>query len=171
MKTKKMIINAILIAIGVILHVAAPSIGLPAQPDFALAMLFIIMLMNKDYKTTLFSGIIIGIFTALTTKTPGGQLPNIIDKLITCNVMYFVLLPLREKISKNIQALILLLTGTALSGMVFLTSLAAIYGIEGSILVPIMAVVVPTALLNAVIGMMIYKIVERVIKQMHFAMD
>ena len=80
MNTKKMIIDAILIAIGVVLHVLAPSIGLPMQPDFALAMLFIIMLLNKDYKTTLFTGIILGIFTALTTKSPGGQLPNIIDK-------------------------------------------------------------------------------------------
>ena len=33
------------------------------------------MLINRDYKTTIFAGIIIGIFTALTTKSPGGQLP------------------------------------------------------------------------------------------------
>ena len=65
MKTKKMILNAILIAIGVILHIAAPSIGLPAQPDFAVAMLFIIMVLNKDYKTTIIAGIIMGIFRIL----------------------------------------------------------------------------------------------------------
>ena len=40
--TKKMIVNAILIAIGAVLHVASPTFGV-AQPDFALAMLFIIM--------------------------------------------------------------------------------------------------------------------------------
>ncbi|MBD7912760.1 MULTISPECIES: tryptophan transporter [Clostridium] len=171
MNTKKMIINAILIAIGVILHISAPSIGLPAQPDFAVAMLFIIMILNKDYKTTLFAGIIIGIFTAMTTKTPGGQLPNILDKLITCNVMYFVLLPLRDKINKNIQAAVVLLFGTMLSGLTFLLSLATIYGIEGSILVPIVAVVVPTSLVNLVVGVIIYKIVERAIKQTKFKMN
>lgn len=170
MNTKKMIINAILIAIGVILHVASPSIGLPAQPDFALAMLFIIMLLNKDYKTAIFSGIIIGLFTALTTKTPGGQLPNIIDKLVTCNVMYFLLLPLREKINKYAQAVILLLFGTFLSGITFLTSLALVYGIEGSIFAPILAIVIPTAILNVAIGLIVYKVVEQTIKRTHFVM-
>lgn len=171
MNTKKMIINAILISIGVILHVAAPTIGLPAQPDFAVAMLFIIMLLNKDYKTTLISGIIIGIFTAMTTKTPGGQLPNMIDKLITCNIMYLVLLPLREKVNKNIQAIVLLLLGTMISGLTFLISLATIYGIEGSIIAPIVAIVIPTALINLVVGIIIFKVVERAIKQTKFKIN
>lgn len=92
MNTKRMTTNAILIAIGVILHQITPLIGVPMQPDFALAMLFIIMIFNEDYKTTLIAGIVIGIFTALTTKTPGGQIPNILDKLITCNVMYLSLI-------------------------------------------------------------------------------
>lgn len=168
MNTRKMTMNAILIAIGVILHVAAPSIGLPAQPDFAIAMLFIIMLLNKDYKTTIFAGIIIGIFTALTTKTVGGQLPNILDKLVTCNVMYFILLPLREKISQNAQAIILLLFGTILSGVTFLSTLALFYGIEGSLIAPILAVVIPTALVNLMIGLMVYKVVEQTMKRLHF---
>jgi hypothetical protein len=171
MNTKKMIINAILISIGVILHVAAPTVGLPAQPDFAVAMLFIIMLLNKDYKTTLISGIIIGIFTAMTTKTPGGQLPNMIDKLITCNIMYLVLLPLREKVNKNIQAIVLLLLGTMISGLTFLISLATIYGIEGSIIAPIVAIVIPTALINLVVGIIIFKVVERAIKQTKFKIN
>ena len=83
MNIKKMTINAILIAIGAILHQITPPIGLPMQPDLSLAMLFIIIILNKDYKTTLISGIIIGVFAALTTKIPGGQLPNIIDKVVT----------------------------------------------------------------------------------------
>lgn len=165
MNTKKMTVNAILIAIGVILHIAAPSIGLPAQPDFAVAMLFIIMLLNSDYKTTIISGIIIGIFTAVTTKTPGGQLPNIIDKLITCNVMYLVLLPLRNKVNNNIQAIVLLLLGTMLSGFAFLSTLAIIYGIEGTITAAIVAIVIPTAAINTVVGLLMYKIIERTLKQ------
>ena len=156
MDTKKMVLNAILIAIGVILHAISPSFGLPAQPDFALAMLFIIMLINRDYKTTIFAGIIIGIFTALTTKSPGGQLP--------CNVMYLLMLPLREKVSNNIQGIILFVFGTLLSGTVFLTSLALISGVEGAILTTIFAVVVPTAVVNVIAGMIIYKIVEQAMR-------
>ena len=170
METKKMIINAILIAIGVILHVISPSLGLAAQPDFALAMLFIVMLLNKDYKTTLFSGIIIGIFTALTTKTVGGQLPNIIDKIITCNVMFLILALLRDKVSKNLQSIILMFLGTFLSGVVFLSSLALIYGIQGYIVTPILVIVIPTALINTVFGLIIYKIVLRVLRQINFKM-
>lgn len=164
MKTKKMILNAILIAIGVILHIAAPSIGLPAQPDFAVAMLFIIMILNKDYKTTVIAGIIMGIFTAMTTKTPGGQLPNIIDKLITCNIMFFVIKPLREKMNRNVLIGFLLLVGTMLSGITFLSSLAIIYGIEGSIAAVIIAVVIPTAIINLVVGLILFKVVERALK-------
>lgn len=164
MSTKKITMNAILIAIGVILHIVAPSIGLPAQPDFAIAMLFVIMLLNKDYKTILICGITMGIFTAMTTKTPGGQLPNIIDKLITCNVMYFILLPLRERIRRDINAIILFSLGTLISGTIFLTSLAFIYGIEGSILTTIIAIVIPTAIANTIIGFIIFKVVEKSMK-------
>ena len=47
LNTKKMVINALLLAIGAILHQITPALGLPMQPDFALAMLFIIMIINK----------------------------------------------------------------------------------------------------------------------------
>lgn len=171
MNTKKITVNAILLAIGVILHVAAPSLGLPAQPDFAVAMLFIIMLLNKDYKTTIISGVIMGIFTALTTKTPGGQLPNVIDKIITCNLIYLVLIPLRDKVSKNIQTIVVLLLGTLVSGFTFLTSLSLIYGIEGTVTAAIIAIVIPTALINVVVGLILYKIVERTLKQTRIKLD
>ena len=170
MNTKKMTINAILIAIGVILHSSVISIG-PIQPDFALAMLFIIMLLNKDYKTTLISGIIIGIFTALTTKSVGGQIPNIIDKFITCNVMYLFLLPMRDKLSRNVKSILLLLIGTIVSGTIYLTSFAIIVGLGDSILNLIMAVVLPTALANTVIGVIIYNVVLRVMKQVHVSIE
>ena len=93
LNTKKMVMNALLLAIGAILHQITPALGLPMQPDFALAMLFIIMIINdNDYKTSLICAIITGVFTALTTKFPGGQLPNIIDKILTVNVMFLVII-------------------------------------------------------------------------------
>ena len=59
MNTKKMVINALLLAIGAILHQITPALGLPMQPDFALAMLFIIMIINNnDYKTSIIAAII-----------------------------------------------------------------------------------------------------------------
>lgn len=158
--------NAILIAIGVILHQITPLIGVPMQPDFALAMLFIIMIFNEDYKTTLIAGIVIGIFTALTTKTPGGQIPNILDKLITCNVMYLTLVPLRNRICKTKQITLLLSLGTLVSGTTFLVALATFAGLPGgaSFKVLFMTIVVPTIVLNLIIGLVIYKISEKTLQ-------
>jgi hypothetical protein len=172
MKTKKMIINAILIAIGVILHILAPAIALPIQPDFAVAMMFIIILMNKDYKTTLFVGIILGIFTALTTKSPGGQIPNIIDKLVTSNLIYILILPLRDKLNKNVLIGAMQLLGTLISGTVFLVSLFFIgTSLPADQIIPaIIAVVIPTAVLNVIIGLIIYNIIQRTIKITGFKM-
>ncbi|AOR22852.1 tryptophan transporter [Clostridium taeniosporum] len=165
MNTKRMITNAILIAIGVILHQLTPALGLPMQPDFALAILFIIIVYNKDYKTTVICGLIVGIFTALTTKTPGGQLPNMADKFITCNIMYLILMPLRSRISKNIQMIMLLSFGTLLSGVTFLTVLMLTSGLPSgaSFKVLFMAVVLPTTVLNSIAGYMVYKIVQRTV--------
>ena len=123
MNTKRMITNAILIAVGAILHQLTPLLGVPMQPDLSLAILFIIIVYNKDYKTTLICGIIVGVFAALTTKTPGGQLPNIVDKFLTSNIMYLVLIPLREKLSKLKQISLLLPVGTLLSGTTFHNSI------------------------------------------------
>ena len=132
LNTKKMVMNALLLAIGAILHQITPALGLPMQPDFALAMLFIIMIINdNDYKTSLICAIITGVFTALTTKFPGGQLPNIIDKIVTVNVMFLVIIiinkishltKLNTKLEKNILVLLVFPIGTLVSGTTFLLS-------------------------------------------------
>lgn len=163
MNTKRMITNAILIAIGAILHQITPLLGVPMQPDLSLAMLFIIMVYNKDYKTTVICGLIVGIFAALTSKTPGGQIPNILDKFITCNIMYFILIPLRNKLSKIRQIILLLPIGTLISGTTFLTVLMTLSGLPGgaSFATLFIAIVIPTVILNAIIGLVLFKIVDR----------
>ena len=162
MNTKKMAANAILIAVGAILHQLTPGLGI--QSDFSLAMLFIIIVLNKDYKTAVTCGIIIGVFAALTTKTPGGQLPNVLDKFITANLVYLILIPLRNKVNKFIQMAIVLPLGTLISGTAFLTLLATIVGLPGgaSFGVLFVSVVIPTMAINTVIGLALFKIVEKI---------
>lgn len=163
MNTKRMVTNAILIAVGALLHSITP--GIQIQPDLSLAMLFIIIVYNKDYKTSLICGIAVGIFAAITSKTPNGQIPNIIDKLITCNVVYLILLPLRKKVSKNIQILAVLPLGTLISGTVFLSILMILNGFPiDTFKTLFISVVLTTAALNAVIGFVLFKIVGRCIK-------
>ncbi|WP_294188313.1 tryptophan transporter [uncultured Clostridium sp.] len=164
MNVKKMILNAILIAIGALLHQITPALGLPMQPDFAISMLFIIILINKDYKTTLISSIIMGIITALTTKFPGGQLPNIIDKLITAHVIYFMFKIMGNKISDNIKIISALSFGTIVSGLTFLLSASIIAGLPGSFLTLVTVVVLPATIMNIILGTILYKSIGAALK-------
>lgn len=157
MNVKKMILNAILIAIGALLHQITPALGLLMQPDFAISMLFIIILINKDYKTTLISSIIMGIITALTTKFLGGQLPNIIDKLITAHVIYFMFKVMGNKVSDNIKIISALSFGTIVSGLTFLLSASIIVGLPGSFLTLVTVVVLPATIMNIILGTILYK--------------
>lgn len=174
---KKMIINALLLAIGAILHQITPALGLPMQPDFALAMLFIIMIINNnDYKTSLIAAIITGIFTALTTKFPGGQLPNIIDKIVTVNLMYIILLSLNKIIKyiniNNIKEKLLVIIsfplGTLISGTTFLLSAQYIVGLPADFSILFVTVVIPALFINTIGGFILYEAIsislKRVIK-------
>lgn len=175
--TKKMIINALLLAIGAILHQITPALGLPMQPDFALAMLFIIMIINNnDYKTSLIAAIITGIFTALTTKFPVGQLPNIIDKIVTVNLMYIILLSLNKIIKyiniNNIKEKLLVIIsfplGTLISGTTFLLSAKYIVGLPADFSILFVTVVIPALFINTIGGFILYEAIsislKRVIK-------
>lgn len=175
MNTKKMVINALLLAIGAILHQITPALGLPMQPDFALAMLFIIMIINNnDYKTSLISAIITGIFTALTTKFPGGQLPNIIDKLITVNLMYIILLTVNKtlkyininnNIKQNLLVIISFPLGTLISGTTFLISAQYIVGLPAKFSILFVTTVIPALLINTIGGFIIYQTINISLKR------
>lgn len=166
--TKKLIINALLLGIGAILHQITPALGIPMQPDFALAMLFIVMIINfGDYKTSLISGIVTGIFTALTTKFPLGQVPNIIDKIITVNLVYMLMIVIKQFTKKefkiyNIKSSIIILIfslGTLISGTTFLISAQVLVGLPMSFVILFTTTVLPAILINSIAGIFLYKIV------------
>lgn len=164
LNVKKMILNAILIAIGALLHQITPALGLPMQPDLALAMLFIIILINKDYKTTLISSIIMGVITALTTKFPGGQLPNIIDKLVTAHLIFLTFNIIGERVSDFVKIVVALSLGTVISGLVFLGSASIIVGLPGPFIVLVITVVIPAAIMNIFLGIILYKAIGVALK-------
>lgn len=175
MNTKKMVINALLLAIGAILHQITPALGLPMQPDFALAMLFIIMIINNnDYKTSIIAAIITGVFTALTTKFPGGQLPNIIDKMVTVNLMYVILLSINkitdsikinESIKKNLLVLICFPLGTLISGTTFLLSAQYIVGLPAKFSILFVTIVIPALIINTIGGFILYQTINISLKR------
>ncbi len=77
------VLAGLLLAIGVVLHYITPSTGTPVKPDFLLAMLFLCLLCFEDAKVGFVAGLAAGVLSGLTTNTPGGFLPNLIDKIIT----------------------------------------------------------------------------------------
>lgn len=175
MNTKKLITNALLLAIGAVLHQITPALGLPMQPDFALAMLFIIMILNKkDYKTSLVAAVVTGVFTAMTTKFPGGQIPNIVDKLITVNIVYLLMMiinrisifnRLSEARKNYIMASIISPIGTLISGVVFLLSASFIVGLPAPFMPLFIGVVIPTVVINAIVGVSLCKVVMMSLKR------
>lgn len=176
--TKLITINALLLAIGVILHQITPALGLPMQPDFALTMLFIIIVLNDDFKITMISGTLMGIFTAMTTKFPGGQLPNIIDKFITAFIVFLLITLIKKSnilgnISEEKRSTVLigviLPLGTLISGILFLGSAQIIVGLPASFSILLVTVVVPAIVLNTIIGLMLYKVVQNALKRVSYS--
>lgn len=173
--TRKLVLNSILLAIGLLLHQLTPALGLPIQPDMALAMLFVIMVLNKDdYKTCLVAGIITGVFTALTTKFPAGQIPNIVDKTITVNIMFVFMyivyrLPLIKKLTEKkkdtVVTTLLLPIGTLISGTSFLLSAKLIVGLPGSFMALFVVAVLPATVLNLVAGLFLFKVVKMTVSR------
>ena len=89
--TKQLVINALLLAVGFILHAVTPTLGLPMQIDFSLITLILVINLNRNsFGTCLASGIATGIFSGLTSKFPMGLVPNIIDKIVTTIAVYFL---------------------------------------------------------------------------------
>lgn len=160
MNIKKLVTNSLLLAIGAILHQLTPPIVLGMKPDFSLALLFIIMIFNDDYKTCISSGIIAGILAAVTTTFPGGQLPNIIDKFITTNVMFLFLMPIRNVLNNQIKVLITTAVGTIVSGTVFLSSAFFIVGLPTSFRVLFLSIVIPACVINTIVGAVLYNAIN-----------
>lgn len=173
--TRKLTLNSILLAIGLLLHQLTPALGFPIQPDMALAMMFVIMIMNKDdYKTCLVAGIITGVFTALTTKFPGGQIPNIIDKTITVNVVFVIMyivyrLPYIKSMAdkkKNLTVAALILPiGTLVSGTAFLYSAKLIVGLPGPFSALFAVAVLPATVINLLAGLFLFKVVQMTVSR------
>lgn len=178
-KTKKMVLNAILLGLGLVLHQIFPAIA-GITPDVALVMLFCIMILNKDdYKTCLVAGLITGIFTALTTKFPGGQIPNFIDKAITVNIMYLVmkslyLLPIQEKLGKKANtAIIFIMTliGTIVSGIVFLVAATLFAGLPASLFSLFVAVVLPATIVNVILSVIMLNVISASLKRTSYQLS
>lgn len=163
-KVKKLTISGILLSVGFILHQLAPA-GIGAVTfDYMTAILFIIIAVNKDFQTSLVAGIAAGIIAALTTKFPGGQIPNIIDKITAAIFVYF-LMRLLENLPRDVKMGLVGLLGTIVSGSAFLGSASIIAGLPGTFSALFVGVVLPTAISNIFVCAFLYRLVTSSIKK------
>lgn len=177
MRTKDLIQIALLLAIGCILHLLVPGYGSSMKPDTIAAMLIVIVLMYRNLKITITAGAVAGILAALTTTFPGGQLPNIIDKIATSLVVlalaYILANPLERLLAKKSVRIfgsnaslgtflacgIIGFVGTIVSGLVFLGSALLLVGLPAPFEVLFITVVIPAAVASTIAVMVLYPLV------------
>ena len=157
MKTNKIIITSLLLAIGLILHQIAPGIFLGIKPDFLLVFMILSIILTKNFKITFITGIAAGVLCALTTTFPGGQLPNIIDKIITSIIVYGIYKG--SNFSSPLKITGIYFLGTIISGSIFLGSALILFGLPAPFLILFISVVLPTSLLNSFMGFFIHKLI------------
>ncbi|TZE81293.1 tryptophan transporter [Calorimonas adulescens] len=158
MKLRDSILTALLMAIGLVLHQITPPIMGSMKPNFLLAMLFVALFINPVYQNALLGGFLGGIFAALTTTFPGGQVANFIEEIITAFVVV-TLIRLTARFNRHIAIPVIAFIGTMESGIVFLAIASAVVGglpLAFSVLVT--TVVIPTAAINTVVTYAVYNI-------------
>ena len=164
MNTKELTKSAIFLAIGTILHYIVPGLVGGMKPDFLLLMMFLAILLNTKLKSALTVSILGGIIAALTTTFPGGQIPSVLDKLISGLFVYFIasLLTSNNKLS-SIAVTILTALGTLVSGIIFAGTAAIIVGLpQGlSFTALIATVVIPTTLITGFFSGILYSVLRR----------
>ena len=157
MKTNKIILTSLLLAIGLILHQITPGIFLGIKPDFLLVFMILSIILTKNFKIAFITGIVAGVLCALTTTFPGGQFPNIIDKVITSTIVYFIYKSSNSNSPLKLTAIYFI--GTIISGSIFLGSALILFGLPAPFLILFVSVVLPTSLLNSFLGFSLHKII------------
>ncbi|MFC4797845.1 tryptophan transporter [Neobacillus sp. GCM10023253] len=164
MKTKNLVILALLAAIGFVLHAVMPAF-LTIKPDMMLAMMFLGIILIPEIKSVMLLAIVTGVLSAITTQFPGGQFPNIIDKPVTALVFFGLFLALKKYRSSIVSVGVLTAIGTIVSGTVFLTTAYFLVGLPGPFAALFGVAVLPAAAINTVIMVILYPIAQSIAKR------
>lgn len=160
--TKQIVINALLLAVGFLLHYVTPAIG-SIQIDFSLITLVLIITLNKNsFNTCIAGGIATGIFSGITSKFSMGLILNIIDKIMTTIVIYLIIRLLdKTTLSSKIKTIVVNAIGTLVSGIVFLGSALLLTGLPTPFGVLFTTVVVPAIVINTIVGFILNSVCEK----------
>lgn len=166
MKVRILILLALLVGIGAVLHAIIPPIFFGVKPDMLLSMMFLGIFLFPKPKYVLVLSLATGVMSALTTGAPGGQIANMIDKPLTAFIVLAIFLVLKDRMNLNITAPLLAGVGTIISGSIFITVISIIAGIpEGGLIPLFLMVVLPATAVNALIMLVVYPIVQGIFKR------
>lgn len=178
MKTKELVLMALLVAVGAALYLIIPGYGEGMKPDFMLTMMFIGIILFPTTKNVFLLAVTTGVISGIFSTFPGGFIPNIVDKFITAFVVYGIII-LLKKLSRNLVVnTVLTGVGTILSGSIFLSVALFLLGVT----VPgfesqspmavfttlFILVVLPAILMNCIAFFIIYPIVTNLMKRSSF---
>jgi hypothetical protein len=149
-----------LLAIGYILHFITPGLAGGMKPDFILTMLFIAIMLQRNFKMTIAAGVGAGILAALSSTFPGGQLPNLVDKFLTALFVFALVKLGYGRINDKIFAGIIGLIGTLFSGLVFLGAAIVFVQLPAPFTVLFTVVVLPAMAINTITMAILYPIVK-----------
>lgn len=168
MKTNVLVLLALFMGIGAVLHTITPPILFGMKPDIMLPMMFLGILLFPKAQYVLILSIATGVISALTTTAPGGQISNLVDKPITAFLFFALLLIVPKQFNDKIVATALVAIGTAISGTVFLVMALYVIGLmPGSFIAMFTGVVLPAILFNVVFTFILYPILESILKRSH----
>jgi hypothetical protein len=161
MKTKDLVMMALLMGIGFVLHSITPPFFFGMKPDMLLTMMFLGIFMYPHVQNVILLAIGTGLISALTTGFPGGQLPNMIDKPLTASVILALFLLFKKKDTLLVTG-ILTAVGTVASGSIFLYSALLIVGLPAPFIPLFLTVVLPTTAINTIIMVVLYPIIKKI---------
>ncbi len=169
MNTKSLVTLSLLVGIGAVLHTVVPGFVFGMKPDLMLLMMFLGIFLLPDLKNALLIGTVTGIISGLTTSFPGGQIPNIIDKVLTALIIYAIYALIRKFVKPTVASLALTLIGTLMSGTIFLTSAYLLVGLPGPFLALAAGAILPALLINTVMMAVIYPIAANILRRTNMA--
>lgn len=168
MQTRILVILSLLVGIGAVLHAVAPPIILGMKPDMLLTMMFLGIMLFPQIKYVTLLSLVTGAISALTTTFPMGQLTNLIEKPISAIIFLGLFLLLRNVLTSKVLAPLLTAIGTLISGSLFIAIALFVLGamIPGKGFITLLiGVVLPTVLLNTVLMVVIYPVVQAIMKR------
>ncbi|MFC5591740.1 tryptophan transporter [Sporosarcina soli] len=176
MKTKELVLMALLVAVGAALYLIIPGYGEGMKPDFMLTMMFIGIILFPTTRNVFLLALTTGVISGIFSSFPGGFIPNIIDKFVTAFVVYGIII-LLKKLSRNlIVTTVVTGIGTVLSGSIFLSVALFLLGVTlpgldspaVAFTTLFVVVVLPAILMNCIAFFIIYPIVTNLMKRSSF---